>query len=170
MPTPTGRNDPLALWHRQPGNSLPTVDETSSRQWLDRQRVDDVGRSALRCTALGLTDGTELSRLDDAQLNDYLFAALMAGRLRPAAEAPVVLRQLTQTAQPAAAPRLTPAASSPRAPTAETSTPAAESTFEPNLDAGAQIAVLKQAARDGVPFCEECAKSTAKRSLAEAPG
>ena len=61
MPTPTGRNDPLALWHRQPGNSLPTVDETSSRQWLDRQRVDDVGRSALRCTALGLTDGTELS-------------------------------------------------------------------------------------------------------------
>ncbi len=149
---------------------MPTVDETSSRQWLDRQRVDDVGRSALRCTAQGLTEGTELSRLDDAQLNDLLFAALMAGRLRPAAEAPVVLRQLTQTAQPATAPRLTPAASSPRAPTAATSAPAAESTFEPNLDVAAQVAVLKQAAQDGVPFCEECAKPTAKRSLAEAPG
>ena len=170
MSTPTGRNVPLALWHRRPGNSMPTVDETSNRQWLDRQRVDDVGRSALRCTALGLTDGTELSRLDDAQLNDHLFAALMAGRLRAAVDAPVVLRQLTQTTQPAAAPRLTPAASSPRAPTAATSAPAAESTFEPNLDVAAQVAVLKRAAQDGVPFCEECAKSAATRTLAEAPG
>ena len=30
-------------------------------------------------------------------------------------------------------------------------------TFEPSLDADAQAQVLKDAAREGVPFCEECA-------------
>ena len=142
----------------------------AARQWLDRHLIDDADAALARGYALGLADGTELSRLDDAQLKDHLAAAMMAGRLRAAVDAPVVLRQLTQTAQPAAAPRLTPAASRPRAPTAATSAPDAESTFEPNLDVAAQVAVLKQAAHDGVPFCEECAKSTAKRTLAEAPG
>ena len=169
MPKPTAQNVPLVPWHRQPGDSAAAVDDVSTRQWLERRASDDVGRGALRSAALGLADGTELSRLDDAQLNDQLFAAMMAGRLRPAAETPVVLRQLTQTAQPAAAPRHTPATSRPRAPTAATSAPAAESTFEPNLDVAAQVAVLQQAAQDGVPFCEECAKSTARRTLAEAP-
>lgn len=140
----------------------------STRQWLDRRAIDDVGRSALRCAALGLADGTELSRLDDAKLKDHLAAALMARRLDTAVGAPVVLRALTQrTGRAAVAPA--PAASSQRvAPVAPA--PAAETTLGSDVDIDAMVAVLVKAARDGVPFCAECAKASAKRALEVAAG
>ena len=173
MPTPTAPNVPnvaLALWHQHPGDRLPAVDEISARQWLDRHAINDVERSALRGAALGLADGTELSRLDDAQLKDHLSAALMRGHLSAAAKTSVVLRRLTQSAQPAAAITGAPAvaASSPRAAAEAAPAPAAETTFGPGLDVAAQVAALVQAAQDGVPFCEECAKAAAKRMLEKA--
>ena len=168
MPKPTAQNVPLVPWHRQPGDSAAAVDDVSTRQWLERRAIDDVGRGALRSAALGLADGTELSRLDDAQLKDHLVAAMMARRLDTAVGAPVVLRALTQrTERAAAAPA--PAASRPRvAPVAPA--PAAETTLGSDVDIDAMVAVLVKAARDGVPFCEECAKATAKRALAVAAG
>jgi hypothetical protein len=169
MPTPTAPNIALALWHQRPGDRAPAVGEASARQWLDQRAINDVERSALRSAALGLADGTELSRLDDAQLKDHLSAALIGGRLYAAATSAVVLRQLTPTAKLAATVIAAPAvaASSPRAAPEAAPAPAAETTFGPDLDVAAQVAALVQAAQDGVPFCEECAKAAAKRALAE---
>ena len=155
-------------WHDAGGadGSVGRGDPVQWRQWLDRQLIDDSDASEARGYALGLSDGTELSRLDGAQLKDHLAAAMMAGRLDAALGTPVVLRVLTQTARPAAAASPSaPAASSPRAASAAAPAPAAETTFGPDLDVVAQVAVLVQAARDGVPFCEECAKAAAKRGL-----
>jgi hypothetical protein len=45
------------------------------------------------------------------------------------------------------------------APSAPTPPTPGYSTFPPGLDALAVAQVLKDAARDGVPFCEECMKS-----------
>lgn len=136
-----------------------------ARQWLERQLMDDADAALARGYALGLADGTDLSRLDRAQVNDQLSAALLEGRLHSDLGTPVVLRPLTQTAWPAAAAPPPPAraGSSPRATSAPG--PAAETTFGPDMDVAAQVAVLVQAAKDGMPFCEECAKAAAKRAL-----
>ncbi|KPF49547.1 hypothetical protein IP87_18170 [beta proteobacterium AAP121] len=61
----------------------------------------------------------------------------------------------------APAPAATPPAPSPAA-AARRAAPAAApapGTFEIELDVAAMVAVLQQAARDGVPFCEECARA-----------
>jgi hypothetical protein len=69
---------------------------------------------------------------------------------------------------PHAAPNVAPppprAAWTPPAPAA---TPV-DSTFPPDLDAAAIASVLADAARDGVPFCEECMKAAQARSDAGA--
>lgn len=156
----------LRPWHEAGGavGGAFRGDPVEARQWLDRQLVDDADAASARGCALGLADGTELSRLDDAQLKDLLSPALMSGRLTSVLGTPVVLRGLTQSAAPAAAPPPAAAASSPRAAPAPAPAPAADTTFEPGLDVVAQVAALKQAAQDGVPFCEECAKAAAKRA------
>ena len=76
--------------------------------------------------------------------------------------APQLLR-LPTAAPPTAAPPPPPAA----APRAAAAAPAsvAETTFGPQLDVAAMVAVLQQAAQDGVPFCEECARAAAKQTL-----
>ena len=137
----------------------------AARQWLDRHLIDDADAALARGYALGLADGTELSRLDDAQLKDHLCPALTTGRLAVTRGTPVVLRALTQSVPPAAAPATEAPASRPRTAPAPAPTPAADTTFEPNLDVAAQVSALKQAAQDGVPFCEECARAAAKQTL-----
>jgi hypothetical protein len=37
---------------------------------------------------------------------------------------------------------------------------------EPNIDAAAQAQTLREAARDGAPFCEECEKRKQQRAAA----
>lgn len=59
----------------------------------------------------------------------------------------------------AAAPAPGPAAAARRAAPAAAPAPG---TFEAELDVAAMVAVLQQAARDGVPFCEECARAAAE--------
>ncbi len=157
-------------WHETGGADGGALrgDSVEVRQWLDRLLIDDADTAWARSDALALADGTELSRLDDAQLKDHLTPAWAAGRLVSALGPAVVLRALTTIAPPAAAPA--PAASSPRAAAAAAPAAAADTTFAPDLDVAAQVAALTQAAQDGVPFCEECAKAAAKRTLAEATG
>jgi len=65
-------------------------------------------------------------------------------------------------AAPPPAPRRTPAPAAPSSPTPE------YSTFPPGLDALAVAQVLKDAAQDGVPFCEECMKAKAAQDSAPA--
>jgi hypothetical protein len=133
-------------------------DEVSARQWLAHAVGDDAALAALRLMTLGLADGTELSRLDDHQLIDQLATAVADGRLRTTGARPK-LRRLVPTTAPAPAP--SPVASARRAaPVAPP--PAAETTFGSDLDVAAMVAVLVQAAQDGVPFCEECARAAAE--------
>jgi len=140
-------------WFRDAGSDagIGRRDPVEARQWLDRQIIDDADAGQLRWYAAGLHEGTDWWRLDDAQVKEQLAAALDEGRLRTGQGAKVVLRPLDQL-QPVPLP------APPAAPV--------ETTFAPNLDVAAQVAVLVQAARDGMPFCEECER--AKRERAEA--
>jgi hypothetical protein len=78
----------------------------------------------------------------------------------PGTAAGLKMRPLALT-PPAPAPAPTSPAPSP-ATAARRAAPAAApapGTFETDLDVAAMVAVLQQAARDGVPFCEECARA-----------
>lgn len=161
--------DRLRRWHSDGGadDGIGRLDPVQARQWLDRQVIDDADACQLRNYALGLNDGTDWSRLDNAQVKRQVAIALENGRLRTGAGAPVLLRPLGRVSVPAAAVAAPAPAPSPRAaPVAPP--PPVETTFGSDLDVAAQVAVLVQAARDGVPFCEECAKAAAKRAATEA--
>jgi hypothetical protein len=139
---------------------LPGVDELdrdpgAAQQWLARCVGDDAAMARLRSTAQALADGVDLSRADEHAVTEQLAHALAEGRLRAGSGAAAKLRRLVVAPAPAApAP---PAAASPRA--ARVAPPSvAETTFNPNLDVAAMVAVLEQAARDGTPLCEECQK------------
>jgi hypothetical protein len=95
-----------------------------------------------------------LSGVDGIRLIAWTTERLEAGDLRilwrrreriTIAEAP--------TAAPPPAPRRTPAPARPSAPTP------AYSTFPAGIDAAAIAQILKDAAKDGTPFCEECMKA-----------
>jgi hypothetical protein len=144
-------------------------DPTAARQWINRFIGDEVAMARLRLQAASI--GAEISpaMLDDHALADRIEAGITSGSMRVCgAAAALKLYGLVSSKAPAVAP----AAPAP-APTAPRASPAAppppvETTFGSDLDVAAQVAVLVQAARDGVPFCAECAKAAAKRAAAEA--
>lgn len=136
-------------------------DPGASQQWLAACVGDDAAMARLRSTALGLADGVDLSRADEHAVTGQLAHALADGRLRAGFGPAPTLRRLVLAPAPAAPPSPPPAASPRAAPAAPP--PAVATTFEANLDVAAMVAVLVQAAQDGVPFCEECAKAAAKR-------
>lgn len=157
----------LRPWFRLSGSDtgIGRRDPVEARQWLDRQLIDDADASRLRWYALGLHEGTDWWRLDDVQVKEQLAAALDEGRLRTGQGAKMLLRPLAQL-QPAPLPAAPAPASSPRSAPAPAPAASAETTFAPDLDVAVQVAVLVQAAQDGVPFCEECERK--KRERAEA--
>lgn len=167
--------DTLLPWH-QAGDAKPGAgdgwgDPVAARQWLDSNLIGDADASLGRLTLHGLADGTDLSRLDDSQIKQQLAAALEQGRLRAAAGPALLLRPVGQgllppPAAPPAAPVSSPRPAAPAA--AAAPPPAIESTFGSDVDVEAMVAVLRAAAQDGVPFCEECARAKAKRQMAEA--
>lgn len=119
--------------------------------------------SALRMTALQLADGSDLSRCDDQQVLHTITAACTSGRLVTALGAgkPMLYRLVPA---PAPSPPPPAPASAPRPGAAVLPPAAVQSTFEPSLDVSAMVAVLQQAANDGTPFCEECARLAARRA------
>lgn len=159
MPSQPSETDPPALrpWH-EPGASGAIAahgDTGGAWQWLAPSMGNDAALARLRMTALALADGMDLSRIDDHRLVDHLAAAAAAGRLRVAGAAPKLLRLVPATA-PAPAPAAPPASAARVAPVA--AAPAAETTFDSDLDVAAMVTALVQAAQDGTPFCEECAR------------
>jgi hypothetical protein len=160
--------DPAALlpWHdgHAGGRITAPSDLWSARLWLAHLIGDDAALASLRLKALALTDGTELSQLDDQALIDHLAVAVAEGRLRIGGVRPE-LRRLVVGPAPAPATRPPPAAPVRRE--AAAAPPAAvETTFGSELDVAAMVAVLVQAAQDGVPFCEECARAAAEAAAA----
>ncbi len=134
---------------------------------------DGMAMAALRADWLPFAGDQALSRLDDQQLLDAIGGALATGRLRlcpgaaaePEAETqaePEGERQAITTSTPPPAPPA-PARAAPPPPSAAPPPPPPAPPPEPEIDAAAQTAVLLAAARDGVPFCEECEKARRER-------
>ena len=132
---------------------------------------DDTEMGPLRSTALQSADGTDWSRVDDHQVVEHLAHAVVAGRL-PGSGQPTsapMLRLVASAAAPAASPpppAPSPAAAAPGP--GSVPAPMVETTFAFDLDVAAMVAVLTQAAQDGVPFCEECARAAAAQRQAAA--
>jgi hypothetical protein len=101
----------------------------------------------------------ELGGIAGVRLATSTAAELRAGTLKILwrRREPIAIGATPAAPPPSQAPRRTVAPSSPTPPTPE------YSTFPPGLDALAVAQVLKDAARDGVPFCEECMKAQAAR-------
>lgn len=122
--------------------------------------VDAGAVAQLRLRAHALGDGADLSRLDHHAVAAVLAQALDRGRLTLAGAPPrlLPLARVAAPAPPPPAPAPTPRRAAPAAPAA-----APAMTFGAELDVAAMVRVLVQAAQDGVPFCEECAKAAAQR-------
>ena len=124
-----------------------------------------------RLRQLALAAGAEASpqRCDDHALSERIAAGITAGSMRVCGPAQALsLYGLATVSAPAPAPAASAAAAAPRAaPVA--AAPPAETTFGADQDVTAMVAALVQAAQDGVPFCEECAKAAAKRQFKTAP-
>lgn len=137
------------------------TDSEAARREVEAHLGPDTGHTRLRLALaeLGLDDA--LSRLDEHQVAALVTPALVSDRLRLGgpAQAPTLLAQGTKPQ--AAAPAPAPAAA--RAPAAA---PAPAPAAAPELDVAAMVQVLLDAARDGVPFCEECARAAAAASAA----
>ena len=160
----------LCLWHESAGGELVVGpgDIVAARHLLVHAVGDDAAMSALRTKAHALADGTDLSRLDEHQLVEHLAAPLADGRLRAAGAArAVMLYRLVAAPAPVSA-TSAPPASSPRASAAASAPAAVETTFGADVDVAAMVAVLRQAAQSGVPFCEECERAAAQRQAAGA--
>jgi hypothetical protein len=131
----------------------------------DLRLGDDAALAALRLRALELADGNDWSRYEDHEVVAQLAAAQTQGR-GGASPAPAGVRLFRLAPAPEAAAPSPPApAPSPRAAAAAVPL-AAETTFGLGLDVAAMVAVLRQAAQDGTPFCEECARAAAAQRAA----
>ena len=140
--------------------------------------------ASLRRSAVELAGGAALDRLDDHAVLAVLSDAVAAGRLQlcraqagadPGADASaegaqegpvdigVALKQTEAARAPTSAPRM---AAAPRPPPPPPPAPPAPA--PPEIDAAAQAATLREAARSGVPFCAECEKARAARAAREA--
>jgi hypothetical protein len=108
------------------------------------------------------------SHLDDYKLTRWLVSQFTSGRLR-ICKLPTQAKTSTAGAASSAAAQPEPPQSQPRKRTTAsastpTPSPADTQTFPSNFDAVAAAKVLKEAAKDGVPFCEECMKAARAKS------
>ena len=112
---------------------------------------------------------------DDGRLIQEAAEQMSAGRLQICGEfcghyqspaTDVKFAEAEEEAIPAKPPAPAP---SPAPSTEETAQEASQSAFPPSTDESAMAEVLKSAAQDGTPFCEECAKAKQARTPAPAP-
>jgi len=153
-------------WQQIAVPALDAGDWVAARRWAEAAVHDELQCGRLRALMHELAPGVELLRASDHQLADLLASALVSGRIRwdtRGARRPL-LALAPPPGAPAAAPP--PPASASRSAPAAAPPPAPDSTFDDELDAAAMAAVLQQAAQDGVPFCEECAKAAAAEAAA----
>ena len=121
---------------------------------------DEAGEAAARLVEHPSTAARlrELGGVGDTQLVAWTTAQLYAGDLKVLLRVPAV----GSASAPASTPRSTsrrPPSPRPRAPAPPSPQTPEYSTFPPDLDGAAVAETLKQAATDGVPFCEECMKA-----------
>ncbi len=154
----------LCSWSQCAGciSPLRLGDPVSARQWLGRHIGDDAAMARLRL--LAGSAGVEATPLilDDQALADQLAARIATGAIRVcgARQAPKLYGVTSTPVAAAAAPAPSSATPAP-APAAKAAPAPAETTFGSGMDPAAMAATLREAARDGVPFCEECARAAA---------
>jgi hypothetical protein len=135
------------------GNASRTFsDVASARAFLSRFRGDVSAMNKLRHFASHLS-GMDVSRGGDERVLATVAAAFASGRIHLAG-APV--RRSTLSGPGAEIAPEPPAPAPPPRAAASSAPPNEPSMFDPDFDAAAQAAVLKEASESGVPFCEEC--------------
>lgn len=156
----------LLFWWETPsrGRAIDLRDRSAARAALARARTDAADVRALRRFVAEQLPARAF-QLDDAAVFDQVVAWLATGKLRlalppreiaarsgkkPEAQAPIA-----EPARPAAASEPAPAL--------------VESTFPDDIDAPAIAAAMKEAARLGIPFCEECTRKRLAQGRAGAP-
>ena len=119
--------------------------------------LDDAHIAALRRRAHEAGLGVDWSQADDQAVSDFVaWAAPLAAEFGP------MLQNLAPKATAAgAAPAPAAGSSRPRQAAAASPPAAPQATLGPDVDAAATAQNLRDAANDGVPFCEECARAAA---------
>lgn len=142
------------------GSAYTFHDEFSARTFLLRFSHDPSNMAALRTLFRDEYQGSMLAKLSNHQVVEAVSRLLAAGTLRlilrpEAPPTPFVVGAFGQNQQEVAP-------SSPRRTRAEVPATLTPETLPPegselpaDVDAAAVAAIMRQAARDGVPFCEE---------------
>jgi hypothetical protein len=137
-----------------PGKEALSVDLHGAKRLFASTVRDGMGIRHLRAQ-LAMAGGL-VSRMTDAEVIEHLATRVAMRRLYLYAEP--VRRLVTRVEEPAAE--------------VEALGPLPESQVEEpaddSIDAPAQVAALKEAARDGTPFCEECEKARLREEAAAA--
>lgn len=117
--------------------------------------LDDAEMAFWRTRAHRAALGGDWSRVDDAAVLEFVAWAAPAhgDGAGPALQRVVPKITVAAAAPPASPSRATRAAAAPAA--------AAAATLGPDVDAAATAQNLRDAANEGVPFCEECARAGA---------
>ncbi len=135
-------------------------DLSEAERWLRGFVRDSTAMSGLRRIATACDDGVAAAIADDEDLCRRLACQFVTGHLRVCGVTMEKPRVLVTAGPPPAveeAPRPVP-----RPKPAPRVAPEVEpSTFPESFDAVAAAAVLRQAAQNGTPFCEECEKAKA---------
>jgi len=143
--TPTGR---VRIARREESDDnyrrLKLDEEVAAREAAQRLAEHPAAARQLR----------ELGGLHAVDLATWTAGQLQSGALKILWRRREPLTEAVEPAAPPPPPTRRPAAPGPSSPP----TPA-YSTFPPGIDAAAVAQVLKAAAQDGVPFCEECMKA-----------
>lgn len=157
----------IAFWWWEPparGARLAFTSRAEARAFLARLRAEPEGARGLR-RLLASRQGATPSRLDDGEVIEQLAHLLSAGQLRSAAKAREPLTACDEGAEESEPPRFLVAAPPP---VVEVARAVAPVTFEETIDAEVLAAALKEAARQGVPFCEECHKDAVRKQREDA--
>jgi len=142
---------------------VPTPDPAAARDLL-RGLLGDAHAMARLRRILVEESFRDLWGASDHEVLDDLARRMVSGRLRIASGDARRPPAIPITAKPVAAPALPPEPVRTRAPVPAPPARPAPAPAPPSVEMSAQAAALVEAARDGTPFCEECAKARAGQS------
>jgi hypothetical protein len=136
-------------------------DGDSARHVLRQCVGNQYAMRMLRTLLSEVLPSAPLNLLDDVGAVEVAAGLVGASRLRLVGPVPRLRAAAEYSSGRAVAPAPAPAATPPASrPASRTPVESAEPSFIPNLDVAALASMLRDAARDGTPFCEECARAS----------
>jgi hypothetical protein len=156
------RDHSVCQWDRCHGCQRPGrfVHRDDPEAWLRGFKSDPGAMRDLRVIAYQYVERVTVSRVTDDQVCVQIARLIVQGRLRLCGP-PIEAQPRTQPRQEVRLPPPRPTAPSPaprrvREAEVATASPVESPTFAASMDGLAQAKALREAARAGVPFCEEC--------------